>query len=240
VSYIFRRIPVTDNTPVKQSPIYSEALKMGARFTEGAGWQIPSLFSMLESEIAAARTHVALADVSDRGKIFVEGQTAESILSLPKSLAVGEGLEQDGRTIFRLRADQFFVSTTADAVEAVTAELTAAAHNAAGLVTVTDMTHGRSQLLVVGPNAAVLLGRLCGLDFHDSQFPNLSARQSSVAKTRQLILRQDYGGQDIGSLRVYSLIGSRSLAVYLWKTTLEAGEDLFILPVGQETIDALK
>jgi sarcosine oxidase subunit alpha len=190
---------------------------------------------MAESEITAARSHVALADVSDRGKIFVEGQTAESILSLPKSLAVGEGLEQNGRTIYRLRADQFFVSTTADAVELVTAELTAAAQNATGLVTVTDVTHGRSQLLVVGPNAAVLLGRLCGLDFHDSQFPNLAARQSSVAKTRQLILRQDYG-----SLRLYSLIGSRSLAAYLWKVTLEAGRDLSIIPIGQETIDALK
>jgi sarcosine oxidase subunit alpha len=97
------------------------------------------------------------------------------------------------------------------------------------------MTHGRSQLLVVGPNAAVLLGRLCGLNFHDSQFPNLAARQSSVAKTRQLILRQDYG-----PLRLYSLIGSRSLAAYLWKVTLEAGRDLSIIPIGQETIDALK
>jgi heterotetrameric sarcosine oxidase gamma subunit len=213
---------------------------MGARFTEGAGWQVPSLFSMAESEITAARSHVALADVSDRGKIFVEGQTAESILSLPKSLAVGEGLEQNGRTIYRLRADQFFVSTTADAVESVTAELTTAAQNVAGLVAVTDMTHGRSQLLVVGPNAAVLLGRLCGLDFHDSQFPNLAARQSSVAKTRQLILRQDIGSQDTGRLRLYSLIGSRSLAAYLWKVTLEAGRDLSIIPIGQETIDALK
>lgn len=226
---------MTDSTPVKQSPIYSQALKMGARFTEGAGWQIPALFSMPESEETAARTYAALADVSDRGKLFVEGEMAETILNLSGTLAVGEGVEQDGRTIFRLRADQFFVSTPAGEVETVTAELTAAAQNAEGLVTVTDMTHGRSQFLVIGPKAADLLGRLCGLDFHDRQFPNLSARQSSVAKTRQLILRHDYG-----SLPVYALIGSRSLAGYLWETTLEAGRDLSITPVGQLTIDALR
>jgi sarcosine oxidase subunit alpha len=141
---------------------------------------------------------------------------------------------QDGRYIFRLRTDQFFVSTTAGEAEGVTAELTAA-RSAEGLVTVTDVTHGRSQLLVIGPKAAELLGRLCGLDFHDGRFPNLSARQSSVAKTRQLILRQD-----IGSLPAYALIGSRSLAAYLWETTLEAGRDLAVLPIGQETIDGLK
>ena len=226
---------MTDNTPVKQSPIYSQALKMGARFTDGAGWQIPSQFGMPEAEMSAVREHVALADISDMGKIFVEGETAESILSLSSPLAVGEGVEEGGRSIFRLRADQFFISTTAEAVEEVTADLTAAAQDADGLVTVTDMTHGRSQLLVVGPKAGDLLGRLCGLDFHDSQFPNLCARQSSVAKTRQLILRYDFG-----SLSAYHLIGSRSLAAYVWQIILEAGSDLDIMPVGQQTVDALE
>jgi len=231
---------LTDNTPVRQSPIYSQALKMGARFTEGAGWQIPSLFNMPESEETAARTHVALADVSDRGKIYVEGQTAASILPLSNPLAIGEGAAQDGRYLFRLRDDQFFISTTAEDAEAVTAHLTAAAQSAAELITVTDLSHGRSQLLVIGPKAAELLSRLCGLDFHDSRFPNLSARQSSVAKTRQLILRHDFGGQALDPLPVYALIGPRSLAAYLWQTALEAGRDGHILPIGQSAVDGLK
>jgi sarcosine oxidase subunit alpha len=142
---------------------------------------------------------------------------------------------QDGRTIYRLRDDQFFISTVANDVEGITAGLTTAARKAEGLVTVTDMTHGRSQLLVIGPKAAELMSRLCGLDFQDSQFPKLAARQSSVAKTRQLILRQD-----TAELPAYALIGSRSLAAYLWRTTLEAGRDLRIAPIGQKTFDGLK
>ena len=225
---------MTDNTPVKQSPIHFQALKMGARFTEGAGWEIPALFSMVETELSAVRNHVALADVSDRGKLFVEGNTAESILGLSAALAVGEGVLQDGRSIFRLRSDQFFVNTTANLLEGVAAELAALAEQAAELITVTDMTHGRSQLLVVGPKSGELLSRLCGLDFQDGRFPDQTARQSSVAKTRQLILRQDMAG-----LATYSLIGSRSLAAYLWQTILEAGRDLDIAPIGQVTVDRI-
>jgi aminomethyltransferase len=184
---------MVDNTPVRQSPIHSQALKMGARFTEGAGWEVPALFSMAEAEINTARTHVGLADVSDRGKILVAGRTAGTILSLTDSLEVGQGVVQGGRSIFCLRPDQFFVTTTAELTDSTTAELTDAAEKSADLITVTDLSHGRSQLLLIGPKAAELLGRLCGLDFHDSRFPNQTAQQSSVAKTRQLILRQDNG-----------------------------------------------
>ena len=232
---------MTDNTPVKQSPIHTQALKMGARFMDGAGWQMPSQFSTQESEETAARSRVALADVSNRGKIYLEGKTAATILSLLDSQAVpgiGQGIQQNDRTIFRLRADQFFISTTAEEVESVAAELTATAQKSAELITVTDMTHGRSQLWVVGPQAAELLSRLCSLDFHDHHFPNLTARHSSVAKTRQLILRHDFGRP--APLPVYGLIGSRSLAAYLWETTLEAGRDLDIIPIGQITLDRLK
>lgn len=228
---------MADNTPVKQSPIYSQALKMGARFTEGAGWQIPSLFSMKESEIAAARNQVALADVSDMGKIFIEGEMGDTIPLLSEdqpALSVGKGILQNGRYIFRLRSDQLFVSTPADGIEDAIKELSSAVQSRDELVTITNMTHGRSQLLVVGPKAAELLSRLCGLDFHDSQFPNLSARQSSVAKTRQLILRHD-----AGKVPIYALIGSRSLAAYLWETILEAGRDLHIVPIGQDSVNTL-
>jgi heterotetrameric sarcosine oxidase gamma subunit len=232
---------MTNIIPIKQSPIYSQALKMGARFTEGAGWLIPSLFSMPETEETAARSCIVLADASSRGKVYLEGQTAESILSLPPSqptLAVGQGIQLNDRILFRLRADQFFISTAAEDVEMVAAELTAAAQKTAGLITATDMTHGRSQLLLVGPKAAELLGRLCGLDFHDQFFPNLAARHSSVAKTRQLILRHDF--DRTASLPVYSLIGACSLAPYLWETIIEAGRDRDIIPIGQHTVNELK
>ena len=57
------------------------------------------------------------------------------------------------------------------------------------------------------------------------------AKQSSVAKTTQLIIRRDLGEQP-----AYALIGGRSLAAYLWQTIMEAGQDLDIQPVGNAVL----
>jgi sarcosine oxidase gamma subunit len=68
---------------------------------------------------------------------------------------------------------------------------------------------------------------LCGLDFHPAAFPKGSAKQSSVAKTTQLVVCHD-----LAETAAYSIIGGRSLAAYLWETILVAGRDLGVRPVG--------
>ena len=97
-----------------------------------------------------------------------------------------------------------------------------------------QVTHGQADLVLIGPFSMDLLSRLCGLDFHSKHFPNLTAKQSSVAKTRQLILRRD-----LGEHLAFSLIGARSLADYLWQMIFEAGQDLNIAPVGQSALQRL-
>ena len=67
-----------------------------------------------------------------------------------------------------------------------------------------------------------------------ANFPNGTAKQSSVAKTRQLIIRQD-----IGDLPAYVLIGARPLAAYLWETILQAGEDLGIQAIGITALESV-
>ncbi len=99
------------------------------------------------------------------------------------------------------------------------------------LITITDITQGRTDLRLIGQQSADLLSRLCGLDFDSYQFPDRNARQSSVAKTRQLILHHD-----MGDLLAYSLIGARSLGVYLWDTISMAGRELGIMQAGDEAL----
>ena len=99
---------------------------------------------------------------------------------------------------------------------------------------VTDLTHGRSELRLVGPAAPELLSKVCGLDFDPGRFPDGDARQSSVARTRQLIVRGDVGG-----LPSYSLIGGRSLGAYLWDTLMQAGAEFSIAPLGLRDLRAL-
>ncbi|MCP4359053.1 MAG: aminomethyl transferase family protein [Chloroflexi bacterium] len=222
------------NQTIKRSPIHHAEEKWQGQFIEQAGWQVVQLFSSVEQETAVGQNSVALCDQSHKGKIRVEGKTAGAMLDADK-LAINEGKATNVGWLYRLRQDLFFVSSSAESVADTSAlsavevavSLIQQANNSPDLITVTDVTHGNAELWLIGPHSAELLSRLCGLDFHDSRFPNCTAKQSSVAKTTQLIIRCDLGKQP-----AYALIGPRSLAAYLWQTILEAGQDLDIQPIG--------
>lgn len=230
-------------SPTKLAPVHDAARELGANFVELAGWQVPQVFSTAEEEVTIARRSVALSDGSASGKIVVEGQPAEAVLqaawAIP-SLATGQGVIVDFKCVFRLCDDQFFIHLDPGAEDASAKTLTGAVEKSGELVTVTDITHGRADLLLVGPQCRQLLSRLCSLDFHPSQFPDLSAKQSSVAKTRQLILRHDLKPRDGAPIPAFSLIGARSLAAYLWQTILEAGHDLDLAPIGRSALERLR
>ena len=69
---------------------------------------------------------------------------------------------------------------------------------------------------------------------HDSAFPTLTAKQTSVAKIRHLILRCDNGDTP-----AYIISGGRSNTIYLWKTLLDAGHDLQMQAIGRDAVDSL-
>ncbi len=213
---------------MKLSPINEIAKQLNAEFVEQDGWQVAQDLGKV-----ANMESVALSDQSYNGKIRIEGRTAGAMLDADES-AIGAGKAVEYGRVYRLRRDLFFVTTEAGAVANAAHSLTTQAANHPDLITVTDVTHGNAELWLIGPNSAELLSRLCGLDFHDSQFPNDTAKQSSVAKTTQLIIRRDLGEQP-----AYALIGGRSLAAYLWQTILGAGRDLGIQPIGSAVLKSL-
>ena len=88
---------------------------------------------------------------------------------------------------------------------------------------------------MIGPASQELLSKVCGLDFHPSVFPNETAKQSSLAKTTQLIIRRD-----IGKLPAFSIIGAQSLGPYVWDTPMEAGREFGIVPIGRAALAALE
>lgn len=163
---------------------------------------------------SAVEPTVKLTSQSPLGKIQIQGQkTAEFLNQLyDLELSVGRGAVSGSGHIFRLREDIYWLITPEADPETTMAALAQTAVSFPHLITVTDYSHGRFCFQLSGPGSIDLLSRLCGLDFHDSQFPNLTIKASSVAKTSQLILRHDQNGQ----LR-YQLIGDRSLATYVWQ-----------------------
>ena len=223
----------TSKTPIKLTPLHAIAQRLEAKFTEQSGWRIPEVYTTLEAEIAAASERIALADETPNGKLLVEGEGAESVLMDAfdlGSLKINEG--RDG--IYRLRNDLFFISTPPGREVSTQKKLTTASAKSETFVTVTDITHGRAEIRVIGPNSQALLSKLCGLDFHSSAFPNETAKQSSLAKTTQLIIRRD-----IGELPTFSIIGTQSLGPYVWDTMMEAGKEFGLVPIGRAALVAL-
>jgi len=207
---------------------------LGATFTGQRGWRIPEVYTTSAAEIAAAQGSLALADETPNGKLLLEGDQAESVLMDVfdlDSLKVNEG--HDG--IYRLRNDLFFISTPPGREVSTQKKLRTASTASEQFATVTDITHGRVEIRLIGPDSQTLLSKLCGLDFHSSAFPNETAKQSSLAKTTQLIIHRD-----IGELSAFSIIGSQSLGPYVWDTLMEAGREFGIVPIGRAALAALE
>lgn len=218
----------------KRSPLHQIAADTGATFVEDRGWIAPDTYAGTEIELAAVRSGVVLVDESPNGMIQVEG-LAEAALSEAygmSSLGIGEVSDVDGRRVARLRQDVFFVVVQpGDEVKTLKEIRDAAADT---FITCTDVTSGRSGIGAIGPRSPELMSKVCGLDFSDGAFPAGQARQTSVAKTSQLIIRADRGG-----VPAYTLIGSRSLGAYLWALLMEAGTEWDIQPIGRSAHAAL-
>lgn len=214
---------------LKLSPVHEIALRGGATMAEEAGWLIPQSYE----GVRVSTSRVGLIDESGFGKIMIHGRAGgqvAAVLGIEPPEAIGQGVFAGDTAVYRLRADQLFVSTPPGSETVALA----AADTGGERVTITDVTHGRAQLRLVGPASAELLGRLCGLDLRADHFPDHTARQTSVAKTTQLIIRHDLVDHDLddGRLLSYSIIGARSLGAYLWETILDSGSDLGIRPLG--------
>jgi heterotetrameric sarcosine oxidase gamma subunit len=223
---------------IKLSPLNAVAERLGAHWLEVAGWRCAEDYGNPAAEVAAMRAGAGLADISQIGKIQIEGKQAAEILAAAPGAwpeAVGDHIQVPAGDLYCLRPDLYFLSVRAGTEADVAGNLATAAAARADLVTVSDVTHGLAGIQLVGPRALDVMTRVCGLDFSPAAFPNQSARQSSVAKTRQLIIRRDHG-----SWPSYTMFGARSLAAYLWGVLLEAGRPFGLAPVGLEALSTLE
>lgn len=221
--------------PIKLTPLYSKALENNAHFIDQNGWRIPKIYSSVEAEIAVIINGVGLVDDGPNGKLLVEGLRAEEKLQrmfgrIPTT--IGSGIMLEGKNLYRLRLDRFFIVTLPEGERIVLERLVEMGELFDFMVT--DITHGRAEIRIVGPACWDLMSKLCGLDFHVSMGSNFTARQTSLAKTAQLIIRRD-----LGPYPSFSIIGARSLGSYIWDTLLEAGREWDILPVGRAALDSL-
>ena len=215
----------------KLSPLHNIAYGLNAGFIDLDGWQTADVYTDTNEELKTAQRRVGLVDAAPWLRMTVEGATAAAVLKTalktPALEINGGHVAKDGTAVYKLRADHFLVHGTPTAGAELKNAINAAIEGSGELVTLTDISHGSAEIRLIGPDSDDLLSTACGLDLHPSQFPDITAKQSSVAKTTQTIIRRDIGG-----LLSYTLIGPRSLAVYLWETLMVAGAQFNSGPVG--------
>jgi heterotetrameric sarcosine oxidase gamma subunit len=224
--------------PIKLTPLYTATQQLGAKFIELADWRFPEFYSTVDNELAVVRAGCGVADVTPHGKIQIEGEHAFEAIQAAFGVApeaTGNHSQVEFGHIYRLRRDLFYLSTPPGREREAQECLLTVLAQSNEFVTVTDLTHGLADIRVIGPPSTNIMSKLCGLDFHPAAFPNLTATQSSLAKTRQLIIRRDLGG-----LPTYSIIGARSLGAYVWDAILTAGREFAIIPVGVGALRTLE
>jgi heterotetrameric sarcosine oxidase gamma subunit len=173
--------------------------------------------SPLSASLSNERSALTLSEITGRRLFHVRG-TEDS--SAPSEQKIGDVIVEAEGMFIRLRRDEFVVLAEHYYVKWHRVVGWTGLQNA----TLTDITHGRCGLLLIGQDTPKVLRKVCGLNFSDQAFPNMYAAQSSLAKVRTLIIRAD-ADEDMPA---YGLFVDRSLAQYVWDVVFDAGREFGI------------
>ena len=155
-----------------------------------------------------------LRDLSSTAKLLVRaapGTNATRRMAAP----FGSSRTEDGVLIAGQRPDEWVLLGPDAAIEALVASLDRSGH-----VSVIDVTHSRALFRLTGARAALVLEKLCSLDWSDRMTPDGAAVSAPVARVGCDVVRNDLDG-----VPSYLISCDRSYGQYLFDTILDAGRE---------------
>ncbi|TCC36452.1 GcvT family protein [Kribbella speibonae] len=257
--------PVTARD-VRRSPLHHRLIDANACFGERVGWERAdwyaeplasaayeysygkqNWFDNVRREHEAARTGVALFDLSSFTKVEVAGADALDILqhmcTADVDLKVGRvkytlmlngngGIELDG-TVVRLGEDRFWVITPA---AAQTKTLAMLKHLTRGRgAAAFDATSAYATIAVMGPRSRELMTRVSADGWSNEEHAYGHAREVEVGDGTALALRISFVGE-LG----YELYVPSDQAVNVYDAIVSAGTDLGLRHAGYLALDSLR
>ncbi len=182
---------------------------------------IATLQSPIQAE-AVSGAGLSMTDITGAPVILIQGDVAAGLPDgLPLPASPGELLAHGGLLLARLTPGElllFGAEPSAVAPDAAALERHVGASGS--FAHATDVTHGQAIIKLGGPASAGALSKICGLNFADSAFPSGQVKQTSAAKIKALIARQDEGDTPTYYLQV-----SRPFGQYFWETLLDAAQE---------------
>ncbi len=254
-----------DGRPQKTSPLYETLKAQGATYGETYGWERPKWFSLdgreeeggyhrtnvfevVAEEVKAVAARVGVLDLSGFAKYDVRGPDAEAFLNricanrMPRKtggIALVHPLSRGGRiygemTVTRMADDHFYC------LSAAAAEQRDEDHLRQSLlpheqVIITNVTMDRGVLVLSGPNAREVLGKLTDADLSNEGFRWLSGQDITIEGLPVRALRVSYVGEG-----GWELHPAMSDLAALYDAVWAAGQDFGIANYGLYAVNTMR
>lgn len=228
-----------------RSPLYELHRKLGARFVEFAGWEMPLQYSGVVEEHKAVRGAVGIFDVSHLGRIEVAGPDAFRLLNnivtaelaglSPGTIAYTffcneEGGILDDVLVYR-RSGDFLVCANAANREKILHWLETKGRGMS--LEIRDITMSTAQLAVQGPLSRKILAAVCDRDCDILAYHHFVTR--TIAGREVMVARSGYTGE-VG----FELVTAAGDAEAVWDAICAAGAQLGLKPAGLGARDTLR
>lgn len=233
------------SSAVKRTRLFEEEQKLGAVFTDFAGWELPVYYSSILKEHSAVREATGLFDVSHMGRIRLQGSDVVRFLNALLSRNISdqkigearyalvcnpEGGVKDDIIAYRESEDQFLLVVNASNRQKI---LDWMDQRKAGLVDIDDRTEDTSLLAVQGPQAEAAVSSIVKQDLSLVKLYTFSSGQFMGEEV--IVSRTGYTGED-----GFEVFVSNEKAQDLWRELLSAGQEYGILPAGLGARDLLR
>jgi glycine cleavage system aminomethyltransferase T len=245
-------VPENSGLPLARTPLAYWHMRHGARLDEINSWQVPAVYSDENSEIAAARTGLAIADISFIIKVVLRGA---GVAELTQSLIGNGPAEKPGgvapltadKSILacRLHADQLLVLGNPTGNDKLGQILSSAAKekdeggppslvcwSGAKQVFEVDATSAFACFWLFGPHTDELLRHISHFDV-GALTPG-SCAETGFAGVPTVLVRPP-----IPAMPSMRILTGWDLAEYVWEELFRAGQPWRISPLGLDGLDML-
>ena len=192
---------------VLRSPLYESQVKLGATFTEFAGFEMPIQYSSIRDEHMVVRKKVGLFDVTHMSNVWITGPDAAKLISL--TTVEDASRVQDGKsqyteilrkngtiiddTIFMHLGEKYMMIPNAGMNQIVTKWLTDQAKEHHLKAKVQDVSRKYVILAIQGPKSKDTLQKLTETDLEAVKF--FGCQQVTVAGVECILSHTGYTGE---------------------------------------------
>jgi aminomethyltransferase len=230
-----------------KTPLHEEHVALGAKMVPFAGWEMPVQYAGVTEEHRAVRQAAGLFDVSHMGELMLTGEYAAQVVdylitndagrlvdgqALYTAACNEHGTILDDLIVYRIAGEKWLIVCNASNRAKMAAHFGKAAENHCSFE---DSSDKMAMIALQGPKALAVAALAGGDGGALSSLASFHFRDAVLANVRCTVARTGYTGED-----GIELFCAPEGAPQLWRTLVELGRPLGLLPCGLAARDTLR